>query len=388
MNIQELHTNEELRRREFPCTANGVFLAHAGVCPLPARVKKAMEDYLTRSTEGDQEMAWETGALQSARATAANLIGARPEEISFVGPTTLALNLVAQCLRFHRTSNVVIYHDDYPSNVYPWLRLADRGVEVRLLNIRQLGRIRPMDVLGQVDESTRLVALASCHFISGYRIDIDAIGRGLRERKILFCLDGIQTAGAFPTPVRNVDFMAADGHKWLLGPSAAGLLYIRKELQEHLEPPVVGWNNVECPDFVTQEELVFRTGPRRFEAGSHNLVGIAGLKASMELITELGIDNIAQVLREHRRFLLPALMELGFTVLQSDAGPENESGIVSFHRVGEDMGSIHAKLTDRGILTSLRADREGNKYIRLSPHFYNTREDLDRMVQALAAITR
>src|SRR6185436_5501731 len=137
-------------------------------------------------------------------------------------------SLVASGLKFRRGENILVYFDDYPSNVYPWMALVEQGVQVRLVNTRGLGLIRARDVMGQVDENTRLVALASCHFVSGYRIEIDSIGKFLRERGILFCLDAIQTLGAFPTTVENVDVLAADAHKWLLGPCAAGLLYVRR----------------------------------------------------------------------------------------------------------------------------------------------------------------
>src|SRR6202034_601797 len=121
------------------------------------------------------------------------------EEIALVGPTSLALSYVAAGLSWRKGDNVLIYFDDYPSNVYPWMALAEKGVEVRLLNVREYGRIRSIDVLGQCDEQTRLVALASNHFVAGYRVDIAAIGKALRLRNILFCVDGIQTVGAFPT---------------------------------------------------------------------------------------------------------------------------------------------------------------------------------------------
>ena len=128
----------------------------------------------------------------------AQLLNCKPEEIALVGPTSLALSFIGSGLRFRRGDNVLIYFDDYPSNVYPWMALAEQGVEVRLMNTRGLGVIRPRDVIGQVDENTRLVALASCHFISGYRLDYAAVSGFLRDRNIMFCLDAIQTVGAFP----------------------------------------------------------------------------------------------------------------------------------------------------------------------------------------------
>src|SRR5690349_9457298 len=236
MTLEEVQTNGELRHYEFPVTGDKVFLAHAGFCPLPRRVSEAIRLYAQQCTLGDQETLVPAFNLQRSRELAAALIGAQPDEIALVGPTSLALSYVAGGLQFRRSDNILVYFDDYPSNVYPWLALADRGVEVRLLNIRELGRIRAVDVLGQIDEATRLVALASCHFIAGFRIDLEAIGSALRKRGILFCVDAIQAVGAFPTPAAHIDFMAADAHKWMLGPCAAGILYVRKEVQELLQP--------------------------------------------------------------------------------------------------------------------------------------------------------
>jgi len=380
MTIAELHSNEELRRHEFPVALEKVFLGHAGVCPLPRRVAEAIAQYTFNATQGDQEALLPLFRIQKSRELAAKILNAKPEEIAFVGPTTLALGYVANGLPFRKRDNVLIYHDDYPSNVYPWMALAERGVEVRLLNIRELGKIRAIDVQGQVDENTKLVALASCHFISGWRINIPAIGKFLRERGILFCIDGIQTVGAFPTTVEHVDFLAADAHKWLLGPCAAGIFYVREKLHDVLNPTVLGWNNVRCPNFVAQEQLAFRSGAHRYEAGSDNLLGLVGLTAAMELLLELGIDNITAELLRKRAWLVPAIQEKGYTVLQPNAPPENASAIVTFFRAGEDMSELHQKLAAANILTSLRTNRAGQNYLRLSPHFYNTDEELRRVI--------
>jgi selenocysteine lyase/cysteine desulfurase len=395
MTLTELLANEELRQREFPVVRDKIFLAHAGVCPLPRRVAGAVSECAQGSTLGDQE-AFVVHRLNDARQLGARLLHCQPEEVALVGPTSLALSFVAAGLSFRKGDNILIYHDDYPSNVYPWMALAERGVEVRLLNTRGLGLIRPQDVMGQVDENTRLVALASCHFISGYRIDVQVIGKFLRERGILFCLDAIQTLGAFPTTVEHVDMLAADAHKWLLGPCGAGLLYVRREIQDRVNPPIYGWHNVRCPNFVAQEHIVYRDGATKYEAGTHNLLGLVGLIAAMELVLEIGIENIAAELLRKRAWLVPALQAKGFTVLNADAKIENASGIISFHqagpglaeaasaaKAGKDLAALHKKLTDAGVVASLRADRKGQNYIRLSPHFYNTDAELQRTLGLL-----
>jgi len=383
MTLPEILSNEPLRQLEFPVVRDKIFLAHAGVCPLPRRVSDSIRHYAALCAQDDQETFWPAQQMRRSRELAGRLLNARPEEIAFVGPTSLALSFVAAGLNLRRNDNVLIHFDDYPANVYPWMALAERGVEVRLLNTRELGHIRPMDVLGQVDEQTRLVALASCHFVSGYRIDLNAIGQALHQRNILFCVDAIQSLGAFPTTVEQIDFLAADAHKWLLGPCAAGIFFVRKSLQERLHPTVFGWHNVRCPNYVAQEAMVFRADARRYEAGSQNLLGLAGLSAAFELVLEIGIENIAAELLRKRALLVPALEHKGYTVLYAEAPPPNAGGIVTFFRDGADMAALYAKLEAAGIKTSLRSDRAGREYLRLSPHFYNTDAELQRVLDCV-----
>jgi cysteine desulfurase / selenocysteine lyase len=381
--IAALLSNEELRRHEFPVAEEKIYFAHAGVCPLPRRVAEAIGRYAADCMRQDQEQFVFHAVLSHVRELAARLLQAQPEEIALVGPTSLALSYVASGLNLRKNENIIIYFDDYPSNVYPWMALAQKGVQVRFLNVRELGRIRAVDVMGQIDENTRLVALASAHFISGFRIDLEAIGSFLRERNVLFCVDAIQTVGAFPVAAGQVDFLAADAHKWLLGPCGAGLLYVRESVRGRLNPPVYGWHNVQCPDYVAQEQVTFQPGPQKFEAGTHYLLGIVGLVAAMKLILETGVEQIGRELLRKRAWVVPALQGRGWTVVQAEAPPENASGIISFFHPEKDMAATHQKLTEAGIVTSLRVDRSGRKYLRLSPHFYNTDAELQRVVESL-----
>ncbi|MEO8429851.1 MAG: aminotransferase class V-fold PLP-dependent enzyme, partial [Verrucomicrobiota bacterium] len=360
-----------------------IFLAHASVSPLPRRVSEAIGRYAGQCMLGDQETLLPAHHLPETRALAARLLKAQPDEIAFVGPTSLALSYVASGLTFRNHENVIIYFDDYPSNVYPWMALTKKGVQVRFLNVRELGRIRLEDVQSQVDENTRLVALASGHFISGYRIELATIGEFLHQRDILFCVDGIQTVGAFPTSVEHVDFLAADAHKWMLGPCAAGILYVRKSVQEKLNPSIYGWNNVRCPNYVAQDQIVFRPDARRYEVGTANWFGLVGLHGAMELLLEIGIDQIAAELLRKRAWLVPAVAAKGYTVLNATAPTQNVSGIISLHREATDLSALQQKLERANIIVSLRADRSGRQYLRLSPHFYNTDTELHRVLEML-----
>lgn len=364
-------------------TAQRTFLAHAAVCPLPRRVADAINARAISGTLDDQEAGLPPTYFQDTRRLIAGILHAQPGEVAFVGPTSLALSFVAAGLPWKRGQNILVYHDDYPSNVYPWMALADRGVEVRFLNVRELGQVRLVDVQGQVDEDTRLVALASSHFISGWRIEIDGIGRWLRSRGILFCLDAIQTLGAFPTTVEHVDFLAADAHKWLLGPCGAGILYVRQEVQDRMQPIVHGWNNVRCPEFVVQDQIKFRTDARRYEAGSQNLLSLAGLRAAFSLLEEIGVDSIASDLAQKRAWLCNALQERGCEVLFPQSPAANTGGITTFRNPREEAVSLQARLQTAGIVTSLRTQRGGRQWIRVSPHYYNTHQELEHLVDQI-----
>ncbi|MGA3181410.1 MAG: aminotransferase class V-fold PLP-dependent enzyme [Verrucomicrobiota bacterium] len=386
MTVNEILSNEELRRHEFPVACGKIFLAHAGVSPLPRRVSDAIRDYALQCALHDQWSLLGESLPRQTRQLAARLIGAQPEEIAFAAPTSLALSLAAAGLPWRKGDNILIYFDDYPANVYPWMALAEKGVQVRLMNLRELGKIRPVDVIGQVDEQTRLVALATNHFLAGFRPDLDAIGSALHQRNILFGLDAIQTLGAFPLSVRHVDFLAAGAHKWLLGPCGAGIFYVRKSLQDKLRPSVLGSSNVRSPNYVAQERMVFVPDARRYEPGTGNLIGLVGLRAALDLLLETGVENIAAELLRKRAWLLPALLEKGWSVLQADAPPLNASGIITIYRQRAeetDLAALFQKLRAAGIEMSLRQDRGGRQYLRISAHFYNTDEELRRTLELL-----
>jgi len=385
MTPTEIQGNEELRRHEFPPVLSRVFLGHAAVCPLPRRVAEAISQQAFAGTLEDQEAGIPGGYIAGTRGLIAKILGVEAGEIALIGSTSMGLSQVAAGLPWRKGQNVVVYQDDYPSNVYPWMALAERGVEVRFLNIRELGRIRAIDVQGQVDEDTRLVALSSAHPVTGWRLEVQALGRWLRSRGILFCLDAIQTLGAFQTPLEQVDFMAADGHKWLLGPLGAGVLYVRKEVQEILRPTTYGWHNVECPGFVTQDSMVLRRDARRYEAGSLNLIGVAGLRAAFSLLEKVGLGAIEADLLAKRRGLVSQLQERGMEVLNPSPTGLNEAGVVSFCVPGESASDLHRKLQDEAIVVSLRTTRDGRDWIRVSPHYYNTVAELERFLEVLTA---
>ena len=380
---QQLVPDEAARQTLFPVTKSGIFLAHAGVAPLPRVAAEKVQFEAHRAMSDNQETGETMRELNATRDVAAQLIGAKPSEIALIGPTALGLNMVAAGLSWAPGDEVVYYPGDYPSNVYPWLNLANYGVKTVGLQPELPGALTPELVLAAVTAKTKLVALASCHFLTGYRLDVAAIGTALKERGVLFCVDGIQSLGATRLDCQHFDFLAADSHKWLLGPLGAGILYVKESRFAELRPALLGSLNVVSPNFVAQTTIEFPDHARRYECGAYNALGIFGMRASMEMLLALGLDNIQNRLLQLHAYAANLFREAGFTVL-SDRFPEGaKSGIVTIHKPGTDLAPLFAALQKRKITASLRWGLDQQAYLRFSPHFYNTESELDATVAAL-----
>lgn len=357
-------------------------MAHAAVAALPRAVADAVIQFTEKSVASFEDFAEILKMLQQTRVSAAKLIGSSPDEVALIGPTSLGLSLFANGIDWQEGDEVICYLDDYPANVYPWLNLRSRGVTVRFLEPAVPGAITPDLVAAAVTSKTRLVALASCNFLSGYRIDINSIGRFLRERNILFSLDAIQTLGAFPTTVEYVDFLSADAHKWMLGPLAIGIVYVRRECFDLCRPTLLGSWNVKAPGFVAQEEIEFQPTAQRYEPGAMNTIGIAGMKAAIDLLLEVGIDRIAERILSIRARLVDGLEQLGFQIV-GDATGSNASGISTVSHPEKNLKALFEQLGRADVICSLRLDRQGRHYLRFSPHFYNTEAEVDRVLEVL-----
>ncbi len=343
-----------------------------------------MASYALASCRQQQEFSAVLRDIRATRELAARLIGARSEEIALLGPTSLGLSLFANGIDWQPGDELVCYADDYPANVYPWLELERRGVVVRRLRTEVPGEVTPSLVENALSERTKLVALASCHFFSGYRLDVEGVGAILRSRGILFALDAIQTLGAFPLDVvrANVDLLSADAHKWMLGPMAMGIVYVAEPHFETVRPTLLGAWNVQSPQFLAQETVEFVPTARRYEPGVLNTSGMYGMKAAMELLLEEGIDRIAARLMELKSSLLQELSALGFEVVGPVTGP-NASGITTVWHPQRPASALFQILEAKGVVASLRHDRSGREYLRFSPHFYNTHEEILKVAEIL-----
>lgn len=373
---------ESFRSLEFPITQKKVFMAHAAASPLPRRVAAAMASYIDRaSNEGQWEYIY-TETEEDTRRLAAKLIGAEPDEIALVSSTSMGLSMVASSIPWQNGDNVVVADGDFPSNIYPWLNLQGRGVKVKFIPRNCAGAVTLDDVKSRVDEHTRLVSLSSANYVTGYRIDIDAIGKYLHEKGVLFCVDAIQTLGAIPLDVKYVDFLAAGGHKWLLAPLGTGILYVKRRCIGSLVPALAGWKSVQEGKKYHEYNLCFHDSAKRLEPGGLNITGIMGLHAALELFLEADVRQIAVKLARLRRIAKLCLMKKDYDII-SPFEEERSCGIISFTMPQNFIEDFHKDLDDNGFVVSLRDGLDGRKVIRLSPHFYNNEEEISRLLDRL-----
>ncbi len=369
---------EEIRTR-FPVTRNWIYMNHAGIAPISQCVYGAMDGMLRDLTQNGMANLpeWDEVCNQT-RESAARLIGANAAEIAFVKNTTEGILMVANGLAWREGDNVVIPDRGFPANVYPWLNLRSEGVEVRRVPEVD-GRIPVKGLLNAVDERTRVLSVSSVEFASGFRHDLRKIGRFCRERGVLFFVDVIQSLGVLNLDVADaeIDFVSADAHKWLLGPEGIGVFYCSHDARPNLRVVNLGWANVVEPrDFLSYDTTLL-SDAQRFECGTLNTVGIHGLRAGLELLHRVGIERIEARVLSLTDQLCAGLEEKGYRVVSSRAGGE-KSGIVVFHHSRIDTEAIYRKLCEARVVCAIRGGR-----IRLSPHFYNTEEEVDRVLEII-----
>jgi cysteine desulfurase / selenocysteine lyase len=380
-----LFATEAERLERFPVAKKQIFVAHAGVTPLPRCAADAMIAHVQASCENHQEFGAVLRDIDQTRRVAADLIGADKSEVALLGPTSLGLSLFANGLSWRSGDEIVIYQDDYPSNVYPWMALVSQGVIIHRISPEKPGLITPELVERELTSRTRLVALASCHYLSGWRIDVDAIGALLHERGVLFSVDAIQTLGAFPLNVQFVDFLSADAHKWMLGPMAIGIVFVARENFEICRPTLLGAWNVSAPQFLAQEALTYHETAQRYEPGVLNVTGVYGMRASLEMLQEIGSQAVAAAILDVRDYLHELLAAMGFEFLSPLCEESLRSGIVTARHSERETSALFAALEKGKVTASLRMARDSGAWLRFSMHFYNTREEMDRIAAILRA---
>lgn len=369
----------------MPAARKWAYFDHAAMSPLPQPTADAFQKWLAEAvdTGGPVWGQWVKG-VESLRQTAARLIGASADEIALVGSTTAGISLVAEGIDWRAGDNVVTLADEFPSNVYPWFNLAGRGVETRRVPTEASGELDIDRLAKACDGRTRVVTLSWIGFATGYRHDVKRIVEVAHAKGAMVFLDAIQGLGAFPLDVdeMGIDFMAADGHKWLLGPEGAGIAYIRREHLEVLRPMGVGWHSVMPGQDFTHIELNLRPTAARYEGGAQNNAGMLALGASLEQLIELGIESVAEAVLDITEKACQRLEEIGAKVVTNrrpdHRGGNQRSGIVAFEMPNCDPMALKRHAMRQDVVFSCRAGR-----LRISPHAYNNEEDLDRLLEAL-----
>jgi len=364
-------------RSEFPITENFSFFNNAAISAPPLRVVNAVSALMLQfgSESSSYYQEW-MKMVEKTRAVFARLINAAPSEICFTGNTSEALSLVAGGLSWKPGDKIIVPVPDFPSNVYPWVNLERSGVEICFLH-KTDGRFYVSDIEAALRPGTRLVAVSSTDFTTGFRCDLEEIGEFCRQKDILLCVDAIQSLGAIPVDVKRcgVHFLACGGHKWLLSTMGIGALYISSEANDLLHPTKVGWRSVENEEDFYNLELKLKSDARRFEPGTLNLAGITALGTALEMLLEIGLERIFARISDLNGMISPELEKRGLKVISS-MEPRHRSGILSF--VPDDAGKLFRHLFKRKVFAAQRGDA-----VRLSPHFYSDESDIERLFQAL-----
>jgi selenocysteine lyase/cysteine desulfurase len=371
----------------MPVTERWAYFDHAAVGPLTRAAGEAIQRYSTQCLEsGDVHWPQWAAGVEQTRALAAEMIGALPQEITLVHSTTEGISLVAEGLDWQPGDNIVLPAGEFPTNVYPWLHLQSRGVEVRQVAMPEV--VWDYQRLADAcDRRTRLISCSWVGFANGFRCDPAVVSQIARQFGAYFLLDAIQGLGVFPLDVKSagVDFLSADGHKWMLSPEGAGMAYIRHDLLDQLRPMIVGWNSVVGRFDFNNLHLQFRPEAARYEAGAQNMVGQLAFGGSLQTLRHAGLSSthwaLADQVLHSVSLLTQRLQSLGAEVAELPAN--SRSGIIMFQMPGQDPMAVRQRLLDAGVVLSCRGGR-----LRAAVHAYNDDSDFDRLIGALEGMER
>ena len=372
---------------EFEQSPGLIYLNHAAVSPWPLRTLTAIKGF------SEENLAY--GATfyprwlkteARLRERLARLINApSPSDIALLKNTSEALSVVAYGIDWQPGDGVVTFAQEFPSNRIVWESLARLGVETTLVDLHGTGADPEARLMAACGPRTRLVSCSSVQYADGMRIDLEALGAFCRKRGILFCVDAIQSLGALSFDVQRcqADFVVADGHKWMLGPEGIALFYARREVRPRLKLNQFGWHMVEGAGDFDRTDWTPAEDATRFECGSPNMLGIHALEASIGLIQEVGVAQIAERIARNTETLIELIDATPGLRLLSRRGAERRSGIVTFRAEGCDQKTIHRRLMDRGVICACRGGG-----IRFSPHFYASDDELREAIDRLSRVIR
>ncbi len=372
---EELHSSY---RQEFPVAQELIYLNHAAVTPLCRRASEAMKNFADDSCRyGSLHYSDWMESYAGLRQAAARLINASPGEIAIVKNTSEGIATVALGLDWKPGDRIVAFREEFPANYYPWLRLANRGVDITWLSIYD-----PLEKIADAIPGARLLAISFVNYLSGYRVDLETIGQLCREHGCFFFVDAIQGMGVLPLDVEacHIDALAADGHKWMLGPEGNGILYVRQRWLDSIEPVEFGWTNPAGYEDYSSRDMTLRADAGRYECGTLNTIGCYGLRAALDLISEVGVPNIASAVLALADRIESGVRAKGYQVMVERTA-QTSSGIVSFRHPSIDCRVIVSDLKRNRVTC---APRQG--WVRMSPHFYIGPDDIEQVLRLLPAV--
>lgn len=362
-------------RELFPVTDRLIYLNSAAVAPLPKVTAAAMQAFAQDAADfGSLHYDRWLDAYEEIRTLTAKLIGGHRSEIAIVKNTSEGIATVAMGLDWRPGDRIVAFREEFPANFYPWKRLEAQRCFIEWLSIHD-----SLDKIERTTRGARLLAVSFVQYLSGLRLDMNAIGRICHANDCFFLVDAIQGLGAFPLDVEeaHIDALAADGHKWLVGPEGCGILYVRKARQDSIFPREFGWTNVAGYNDYASRDMTLRPDAGRYECGTLNTIGCFGLRASMQLIMEVGVERIGPAVEALAGQFAEGARRKGYSVL-GERTERSGSGIVSVSKPGLDCRKVARDLKEAKIIV---APRQG--WVRVSPHFFISPEDIDRAVAAL-----
>ncbi len=364
-------------QQEFPVAQRLTYLNHAAVAPLCRRSAEAMKWLACDALEnGSLHYDKWMRCYDDFRIAAARICGATPGEIAMVKNTSEGIATVALGRKWQPGDKIVAFREEFPANYYIWKKLEEwHGVRVEWLSF-----LDPLEMVEQAARGAKLLAISFVQYLSGYRADLESIGDICRRHGVFFLVDAIQGLGAFPLDVRrmNIQALAADGHKWLLGPEGHGILYVQQDWQDRIEPVEFGWTTVKGYADYASRDMALRTDAGRYECGTLNTIGAFGLTASMQLLLEVGIENVAAQVQRLGDQLAAGAQARGYEVMGGERTAKTGAGIVSIRKPDVDSRLIFARLREAGVMC---APRQG--WVRLSPHFYVSPDQIERALDLL-----
>ena len=367
-------------RSNFSHLDRWIFLNHAGVSPLPRPVVEAMGSLLDDVAEnaGANEPRWAARETEL-RDNLARILNCTAPEIAFVKNTSEGISIVSNGIDWRPGDNAIISDVEFPANVYPWLALERKGIEIRFVHEREDGRVAAEDVRALVDDRTRAVSLSLVEYASGFRIPAEEIGEFCRKRGVLFVLDAFQTVGALRVDAQalHADAIVSAFHKWLLGPEGIGFLYTRKEAMDRIAVTEWGWKSVTVPYTTFDYRLDPKPDASRYECGTPNTVGMYGSAAAVDFYLESGIEEVETRLIELTDWLCARLVERGCRIF-TPRGEGEKSGIVCFDHPDRPTDELIRTLIANRVVVRKRAGR-----VRVAPHYYNREEELEAVLGAI-----